>query len=83
MREALRLLEGEGLVEIVPRFGAQVARVGIADVEELYACRMLLEPVCTRLAVEALAPDDVAELDAVAAAGWSAAVTEPGPVPQP
>src|SRR4029079_1245247 len=27
--------------------------------------RMLLEPVCTRLAVEALAPDDVAELDDV------------------
>jgi DNA-binding GntR family transcriptional regulator len=65
VREALRILEGEGLVQIAPRFGAQVARVGIADVEELYACRMLLEPVCTRLAVEALAPDDVAELDDV------------------
>jgi DNA-binding GntR family transcriptional regulator len=65
VREALRLLEGEGLVEIAPRYGAQVARVGVADVEELYACRMLLEPVCTRLAVEALAPDDITELDAV------------------
>ena len=65
VREALRVLEAEGLVEIVPRFGAQVARVGIDDVEELYACRMLLEPVCTRLAVEALEPDDIAELDAL------------------
>ena len=65
VREALRILEGEGLVQIAPRYGAQVARVGIADVEELYACRMLLEPVCTRLAVEALPADDVAELDAV------------------
>jgi len=65
VREALRILEGEGLVHIVPRYGAQVARVGIADVEELYACRMLLEPVCTRLAVESLEPDDVAELDAL------------------
>ena len=65
VREALRVLEAEGLVEIVPRFGAQVARVGIDDVEELYACRMLLEPVCTRLAVEALAPDDIAEFDAL------------------
>ena len=65
VREALRLLEGEGLVEIVPRFGAQVARVGVADVEELYACRMLLEPVCTRLAVEALTPNEIAELDAL------------------
>ena len=65
VREALRVLEAEGLVEIVPRYGAQVARVGIADVEELYACRMLLEPVCTRLAVEALEPGDIAELDAL------------------
>src|SRR5947199_3374889 len=58
VREALRILEGEGLVQIVPRYGAQVARVGIADVEELYACRMLLEPVCTQPAVAALAPAD-------------------------
>lgn len=65
VREALRILEGEGLVQIVPRYGAQVARVGIADVEELYACRMLLEPPCTRLAVEALGPEDITELDAV------------------
>ena len=63
VREALRILQSEGLVDIVPRYGAQVAQIGIADVEELYACRMLLEPVCTRLAVGALTPDGVAELD--------------------
>ncbi len=63
VREALRILQGEGLVDIVPRYGAQVAYIGIADVEELYACRMLLEPICTGLSVEALEPDDVRELD--------------------
>ena len=63
VREALRLLAAEGLVEILPRIGAQVAQVGIEDARSLYACRMLLEPTCARLAVEALAPDDVAELD--------------------
>jgi DNA-binding GntR family transcriptional regulator len=63
VREALRILQSEGLVDIVPRYGAQVAQIGIADVEELYACRMLLEPACTRLAVGALTPDDIAELD--------------------
>lgn len=65
VREALRILAGEGLVEIVPRLGAQVARLGVEDVRELYACRLLLEPPSTALAVEALAPDDVAELEAV------------------
>jgi DNA-binding GntR family transcriptional regulator len=62
VREALRILAREGLVELVPRFGAQVARIGVADVRELYACRMLLEPRCAGLAVEALGPEDVAEL---------------------
>jgi DNA-binding GntR family transcriptional regulator len=63
VREALRILQSEGLVDIVPRYGALVAYIGIADVEELYACRMLLEPPCTGLSVEALEPDDVRELD--------------------
>ena len=65
VREALRILAGEGLVEIVPRLGAQVARVGPDDVRELYACRTLLEPRCTALAVAALTPDDLPELDAL------------------
>jgi DNA-binding GntR family transcriptional regulator len=63
VREALRILAGEGLVEIVPRLGAQVARVGRDDVTELYRCRMLLEPSCAALAVSALAPRDVPDLD--------------------
>jgi DNA-binding GntR family transcriptional regulator len=63
VREALRILQSEGLVDIVPRQGALVAHIGIDDVEELYACRMLLEPVSTRLAVETLTEDDVTELD--------------------
>jgi len=63
VREALRLLQSEGLVDIVPRQGALVAHIGIDDVEELYACRMLLEPVSTRLAVEALTDDDMVDLD--------------------
>jgi len=67
VREALRLLAAEGLVEILPRIGAQVAAVGIDDARSLYACRLLLEPPCARLAVEALAPADVAELKALRA----------------
>jgi DNA-binding GntR family transcriptional regulator len=52
----------QGLVELVPRLGAQVAQVGADDVRELYACRTLLEPRCTALAVGALRPDDLLEL---------------------
>jgi DNA-binding GntR family transcriptional regulator len=65
VREALRILAGEGLVEIVPRLGAHVAQIGPENVQELYACRMVLEPRCTALAVPALTAADLAELDEV------------------
>ncbi|MDX6475273.1 MAG: hypothetical protein QOH95_784 [Gaiellaceae bacterium] len=65
VREALRILAGEGLVELAPRLGAQVALIGPGDARELYACRMLLEPRCTGLAVEALEPPALEELDAL------------------
>ena len=73
VREALRLLASEGLVEILPRIGAQVAPVGVEDARSLYACRLLLEPTSTRLAVEALGPAGVAELDVLRAAMEEAA----------
>jgi DNA-binding GntR family transcriptional regulator len=78
VREALRLLATEGLVELVPRSGAFVAQVGMDDVRELYACRMLLEPVATGLAVATLEPGDVAALDAIRAAMESAVAADNG-----
>jgi DNA-binding GntR family transcriptional regulator len=68
VREALRILAVEGLVEVVPRLGAQVALVGPADVRELYACRMLLEPRAAGLAAEAVTDAGLQELDAIRAA---------------
>jgi DNA-binding GntR family transcriptional regulator len=65
VREALRILAREGLVEIVPRIGAQVVEIGSHDVRDLYACRMLLEPRCTYEAVETLTAVEVAVLDAI------------------
>ncbi len=63
VREALRLLAGEGLVEIVPRYGAQVAHLTAGDARDLYACRVLIEPACMREAVQALPEGDVEPLE--------------------
>ena len=78
VREALRILEREGLVELLPRLGAQVARVGPDDVRELYACRMLLEPAATALAVGALKAEEVAALDEVRGAMEAAVAADDG-----
>ena len=52
LREALRLLAQQGLVEHVPRRGVRVATLSDRDVQELYAVRDVLE----RYAVEAALP---------------------------
>src|ERR1700754_298263 len=68
VREALRILAGEGLVEITPRHGARVTHVGVRDAQELYACRLLPEPRWAYEAAEAITPAGVAELDGIRAA---------------
>jgi GntR family transcriptional regulator, carbon starvation induced regulator len=48
IRESLRRLAGEGLVDLAPQRGARVAVVDPAQAAELYAVRLLLEPVALR-----------------------------------
>jgi DNA-binding GntR family transcriptional regulator len=50
VREALHLLEREGLVRLVPRRGAVVQGFSAGDVRELYELRELLEPTAAALA---------------------------------
>lgn len=52
LREALRLLEAEGLVVIVPRQGAMVAPFTAADVRHLFDVRESLEVLAARLAAQ-------------------------------
>jgi len=57
VREALRRLAAEGLVELVPRQGARVSRVSLQSVRDLFDFRALLEPAAIRQATEAAAAD--------------------------
>ena len=52
VREALRALSRGGLIIVEPRRGAFVADLDRNNAADLYACRLLLEPRCTGLAVE-------------------------------
>jgi len=54
VREALRFLSRDGLVVLQPRRGARVGQLDRAHAEDLYACRLMVEPPAIRLAVEAL-----------------------------
>jgi DNA-binding GntR family transcriptional regulator len=58
LREALRLLEREGLVDSVPNQSMRVARVSTSDLEEIYAMRILLESLALRLTIPHLKEED-------------------------
>ena len=57
IRESLRRLAGDGLVDLTPQRGARVARVDAALAHEIYAVRLLLEPVALRQSLDAAAGD--------------------------
>lgn len=65
VREALRMLEAEGLLTLVANTGAWVAKLTLADCEELYRIRERLDPLLLAYSVPRLseaAIDRLAEL---------------------
>ena len=62
VREAIRKLELEGLVIMVPRKGAYVAGVSMKDIHEVYEVRAALEMLAVSLAAERITDE---ELDAL------------------
>ncbi len=73
IREALRALAAEGLVDVLPRRGASVAAISPAVARDLVEVRATLEGLNARLAARHREPLIVAELDAVLAEGNAAA----------
>lgn len=52
VREALRTLERDGLVVREPRRGVRVSEISVGELNQLYACRLSLESMAVRLAVQ-------------------------------
>lgn len=68
VREALRELAGEGLVERVANRGARVRAVGFEEAIEIAEARRALESLCAGKAAEVVSDAEVAELRALGAA---------------
>ena len=65
VREALRQLDLEGLVEIAPNRGAKVIGISRKDVEDIYHMRARLEGLAARKAAENIKEEELAELEEV------------------
>lgn len=65
VREALRQLELEGLVTIVPNKGAYVTAITQKDVKDIYKIRSLLEGLCARWATKNITDKQIEELEEI------------------
>lgn len=63
VREAIRKLEIEGLVVMVPRKGAYVAGVSMKDIHEVFEVRSALEKLAVTLAAERITDDELDSLE--------------------
>src|SRR5579875_2525033 len=67
LREALRMLQREGLIVSEPNRRVRIAGLSGSDAEELYVMRIALEAVAIRLTVPRLESAGVAELEGLLA----------------
>ena len=62
VREALKKLASEGLVEHVPYRGVRVVEFSVADVEDLYPCRSFIEGMAARFAAAHITTGELEEM---------------------
>lgn len=62
IREAIRMLELEGLVTMIPRRGAEVSRISVQDLRDVLEVRTSLESLAARLACERINAQQKQEL---------------------
>ena len=62
IREALLVLQSDGLIETTPNRGATVRSYAPADLDELYQLRALLEGHAARVAANHIGPDELVTL---------------------
>lgn len=62
IREAIRMLEQEGLAITIPRKGAEVAHMTLKDMEDVLEVREALDELAVNLACKKITPDQIKEL---------------------
>ncbi len=65
VREALRQLELEGLVKIVPNKGAYVTGISDKDTRDIYVIRSYLEGLAARWACERISEEEIESLEEI------------------
>ncbi len=73
LREALRILESEGLIISEPGHGSHVVQISERDIREIYSLRRILEEEAFRLAAQGATDAQLQQLDDILEAMFEAA----------
>ncbi|MEF9953223.1 MAG: GntR family transcriptional regulator [Clostridium sp.] len=65
IREAFQKLSGDKLLQIIPRFGAQVAHIDFKYMKSVFEVTREMEPFAVKLAAQRLQNSDVEELEKI------------------
>ncbi len=63
IRDALNVLQREGLIEILPRIGYFVSRITIKDVEDVFQLRLIVETASAELAAHMISEEELNDLE--------------------
>jgi DNA-binding GntR family transcriptional regulator len=66
VREALRMLDADGLVTLVANTGAWISQLSLAECEEMYQIRERVEPLLLRSSIPNLTPESLVRLREIA-----------------
>ncbi len=65
IRKVFQMLSSDKLLNIIPRFGAQVAPMDFRKMKAVFEVTRELDPFATRLAVERITPENLARLEEI------------------
>jgi DNA-binding GntR family transcriptional regulator len=65
VREALRLLKSEGLIDLIPHKGAYISQPCIEEINDMFEVMSVLEGTCARLAVTKMKEKDLQRIESL------------------
>jgi len=65
VRESLRILHSEGLIDLVPHRGAFVREPPIEEIKDMFEVMSLLEGMCARVATQKMTEKDLKKIEAL------------------
>ncbi len=71
VREAVRELEMDGFVIMIPRRGTYVADISLKDITQVFEIRTTMEELAASLAAARITQDELAELEGILAEGFT------------